>query len=280
MLRVTTVSDTEITQHINDAEFPQVTLDGLPRVSSVISRTRNSLARQHIAAKKILADPNSNPEDQKKAQGFVDFHGWRSFIGDQVHAKIAEGLKQETILSKDWLESDDSLEDVSKAKVRLFQNFYRQNAFTLLRSPDSRISSDVLQLAGTPDIPARRYGENVILDIKIGSKVHLSNIMQLTAYKLLLQEKMGITVHRVGIILLGARRSVKGKKMPAYDLRIQQVGQKQVEKFKRLLDIWHTEHPNTDQLVENAHRYYANQAVQMPNQAEQQATNGTLANVA
>ena len=200
----------------------------LPRTSSILRLHRESLHQ--------LLTFGSCPEQFRRMVRH------RAREGNHVHAAIHDylyrGIRSGTIRHRGFdVEDMDEPVDIpvlteSEAlKFDRFRTWLKTSGAVILRPPEERIVSNDLGYGGTLDMAARIDKKNMVVDIKIGDKVHLPNLLQGEAYAQLLQTE-DVDVDAIGILHLGLTNRV------GYNFTVDRTRKERRRTFMDLLEKW------------------------------------------
>lgn len=143
-----------------------------------------------------------------------------------------------TPVQPDGVKTDEILEtDEDHQKFNRFVAWERANRPTLLRMPESTLSSKELGFSGTPDIFCHVGGKKVLIDVKTGDEIHEANWIQISAYKKLLETIEGRRVDVKAILLLDAGNKKRSK------LVTEGIHDARMEIFNGLLRRWNDMFP-------------------------------------
>jgi CRISPR/Cas system-associated exonuclease Cas4 (RecB family) len=146
------------------------------------------------------------------AQGKSSLDEWRKRIGEQEADKISRqaanrGNKLHK-LCEDYLNNELSIDGEMPTTIQLFNSIkpiiqkYINNIYEI----ESPLYSDHLKVAGRVDCIAEFDGKISIIDFKTSSKPKLESyilnyFMQASAYAVMFEERTGISVSRLAIII-------------------------------------------------------------------------------
>lgn len=195
-------------------------------------------------------------------RGFLRHVEWGAVHGQHVHDAVrhllTEGILEGRIRHSNFTADDFEIESNQveppnqsvASKVERFLKWLRKEQTELLLPPEKTVVSPVLDYAGTPDLLLRRSRKNHVVDIKTGGNIHESHWMQVQAYAQLIEKETGVTVHKIGILLLGAKNS------SGISFAVRDLTEERRERFYRLVDRWYELFPEPFQeAYEESGRY-------------------------
>jgi genome maintenance exonuclease 1 len=146
------------------------------------------------------------------AHGKDSLNEWRKRVGEQEADKISRqaanrGNKLHK-LCEDYLNNELSIDGEMPTTIQLFNSIKPiiQNYINNIYEIESPLYSDHLKVAGRVDCIAEFDGKISIIDFKTSSKPKLESyilnyFMQASAYAVMFEERTGISVSRLAIII-------------------------------------------------------------------------------
>lgn len=119
--------------------------------------------------------------------------------GTRIHEAIFELLNNR--------QPKTPLDHSERKRVARFMHWKESVKPHFIMEPENTLISHELGFAGTPDIVCELGGKNYMIDIKTGMRRWYTNILQIESYAQLIEKTKGITIDRIGILLLGESRS-------------------------------------------------------------------------
>lgn len=223
----------------------------LPRTSSILRLHRQSLHQ--------LLNFGNCPAPfrrmvQRRAKEGVNVH---AAIHDYLYRGIESGTIRHEGFDLDDMDTPERVPELTESEGQKFDRFrawLKESKAVILRPPEERIVSPDLEFGGTTDLAVRMDKKNVVVDIKIGEKVHLTNLLQAESYGELIEED-GMKMDAVGILLLGT------KNRTGFNITVDRIRHERQDEFHRLLEKWQTLFPEPFEYTQNNNSRFSDQDI-------------------
>jgi hypothetical protein len=152
-----------------------------------------------LSKPQLLAWANRIGLEGLKMDAYVDD---LASVGTLAHAMIISHLTGEKLDTNEYSHND--IDRAENAMIS-FLEWHKNNPIEVVLSEQPLIS-EKYQFGGTPDIYGTLNGQQVIIDIKTGSGLYADYLLQVTGYKMLLEEN-GHKVDKAILLRVGRDES-------------------------------------------------------------------------
>jgi len=119
-------------------------------------------------------------------------------VGTLAHAMVFAHLNNEKLNLDEYSKND--IDRAENAMISFLEWSKDKNIKVILA--ETPLVSEAMQVGGTPDLYAEINGEKVLVDFKTGKAIYDEHFLQVSAYRLLLEE-IGHKVNKAIIVRIG-----------------------------------------------------------------------------